>query len=64
VTGDRYAADVRGVGPEALLPGLEIDGTGVRGQHDELREGELGPIRDVERRLKRRGAIARESEDE
>src|SRR5690606_21269000 len=64
VTRDRYSADVRGIRSETLLPGFKIHGTRIWGQHDKLREGELGAIRDVDGRLERGRAIARESEDE
>jgi len=63
VTRDGHFPDVRGVAPQTLLPGLKINGTRIRSQDDELRECEPGPIRDVDGRLERGGAVARESED-
>jgi hypothetical protein len=64
VTGNRYTAYVRGVGPETFLPRRKVDSPRIRSQHDELREGKLRPIRDVDGRPERGRPIAWESEDE
>ena len=63
VTRDGYSANVRGVAPETLLPGLKINVPGVRRQHHELRD-DSRPIRDVNSCLERGRSVARESEDE
>ena len=50
--------------PRRFLPRGEVDGAGVGREHDELREGQPGAIRDVGGRGERGGAIARQPEDE
>jgi hypothetical protein len=64
VTRDGHSAHVRRLAAETLLPRFKINGARIRRQHDELRERELRPIRDVDGRLERGRTIARESEDE
>ena len=48
----------------SLLPTLEIHSSGKRCQHDELRERDAGPLRELRSRIERIWLIRRQAENE
>ena len=59
VTSNGDTCNMDRAGAHTLLPGGEIHRARIGGQHDELCEGETGPVRDVGRCIEGGRSIAR-----